>query len=142
LLTNDTLLSTTRGPIAPGLTDDVRRQPVDASLLSDHSALAANGLNGLALQSTMAVGNLIAVRVLAMALISALEGGTEADPARAEGINLRDEVQRFEANLIKSALAYTGGRQRRAARLLGINVSTINERIKRYKLNSAEVKPG
>lgn len=142
MLTNDTLPTTAHGPIDPGLTNDVPRQPVDPSLLPDHSALAANGLNGLSLKSTMAVGNLIAVRVLATALISAVEGGTEADSARADGINLRDEVQRFEASLIKAALAYTGGRQRRAARLLGINVSTINERIKRYKLNSTQVKPG
>jgi DNA-binding NtrC family response regulator len=73
-----------------------------------------------------------------MALVTALEGRGEIEPGRGSGINLRDEVQRFEANLIRSALAYTGGRQRRAARLLGINVSTINERIKRYKLNATE----
>jgi DNA-binding NtrC family response regulator len=102
----------------------------------------ATELNALALLSTFPVARLDAVRILAMALVRALESGSEGDPGRGVGINLRDEVQRFEANLIKSALAYTGGRQRRAARLLGINVSTMNERIKRYKLNLTELKAG
>ena len=99
-------------------------------------------LNGLALLSTIPATRLDAIRVLAMALVSALESGNEGNPGRGDAINLRHEVQRFEANLIKSALAYTGGRQRRAARLLGVNVSTMNERIKRYKLNSTAVKAG
>jgi len=93
---------------------------------------------GLAFLSSIPVARLDAVKVLAMALVTALESGSEIEPGRGSAINLRDEVKRFEANLIRSALAYTGGRQRRAARLLGINVSTINERIKRYKLNATE----
>src|SRR4030095_4010729 len=79
-----------------------------------------------------------AVRVLSLALISALEREGDNDVRRGPSINLRDEVQHFEANLIRSALAYTGGRQRQAARLLGVNVSTLNARIKRYKLNSEQ----
>ena len=91
-------------------------------LRSDRPSLFANALKGLAAVPTNPAVRMDAVRVLAMALITALEceGSKEADSGPA--IKLRDEVQRFEANLIRSALAYTGGRQRRAARLLGINV--------------------
>ena len=130
------------GPMAPESVNDVSQRPGRAPLPSDQPAFVATELNGLALLSTIPVAKLDAVRILAMALVRALESGSEGDPGRGVGINLRDEVQRFEANLIKSALAYTGGRQRRAARLLGINVSTMNERIKRYKLNLTELKAG
>ena len=49
--------------------------------------------------------------------------------------NARSEVRRFEAELIRSALVRTGGRQRRAARLLGMKVTTLNTKIKRYKIS-------
>jgi transcriptional regulator with GAF, ATPase, and Fis domain len=47
---------------------------------------------------------------------------------------LQAEVRRFEAELIRSALIETGGRQRQAARLLGTKVTTLNTKIKRYKI--------
>lgn len=49
-----------------------------------------------------------------------------------EKINFADEVQRFEENLIRSALMKTGGRQRQAAKILNLKVSTLNSKIKRY----------
>lgn len=128
--------------MAPESVKDVSQRPGRAPLPSDQPAFVATEPNGLALLSTIPMARLDAVRILAMALVRALESGSEGDPGRGVAINLRDEVRRFEANLIKSALAYTGGRQRRAARLLGINVSTMNERIKRYKLNLTELKAG
>lgn len=78
-----------------------------------------------------------ASKVLAHALVAALEGEGFGD-RRETYINLRELLQRFEANLIRSALANTGGRQRRAARLLGMNVSSLNVKIKRYKLDQDE----
>ena len=50
------------------------------------------------------------------------------------GIDLQAEVRRFESELIRSALIQTGGCQRQAARLLGTKVSTLNAKIKRYKI--------
>ncbi len=47
-------------------------------------------------------------------------------------IDLTDEVHRFEADLIRTALLRTGGRQRRAARLLNVKVTTLNAKIKRF----------
>jgi transcriptional regulator with GAF, ATPase, and Fis domain len=52
-------------------------------------------------------------------------------------INLIEEVQRFEKELIRCALVRTGGRQRRAARLLNVKVTTLNAKIRRYGLDSS-----
>jgi DNA-binding NtrC family response regulator len=51
-------------------------------------------------------------------------------------INLSEEVRRFETDLIRGALMQTGGRQRRAARLLGMKVPTLHAKIKRYQINA------
>ena len=50
----------------------------------------------------------------------------------------RDYLRRFETELIRSALIQTGGRQRQAARLLGTKVTTLNTKIKRYKIDIPE----
>jgi DNA-binding NtrC family response regulator len=47
-------------------------------------------------------------------------------------LSLKDELCRFEIELIRKALIQTGGHQTRAARLLGVKVSTLHEKIKRY----------
>jgi DNA-binding NtrC family response regulator len=51
------------------------------------------------------------------------------------GIDLFDEVERFETALIRRALRVTQGSQTRAARLLGINATTLNYKIKRYNIS-------
>ena len=78
---------------------------------------------------------LASLKVLALTLLSqveSLEAQIEANDV--SELNLQQEVHRFEAAIIKSALAKTGGRQRRAARLLGVKVTTLNTKIKRHKL--------
>ena len=49
-------------------------------------------------------------------------------------LNLRDEVRRFEIEQIQRALTRTGGSQVHAAKLLGLNPTTLNSKIKRYHL--------
>jgi DNA-binding NtrC family response regulator len=49
-------------------------------------------------------------------------------------VNIAAEVQHFEAELILAALVETGGRQRCAARLLGMNITTLNRRLKQYHI--------
>ena len=61
--------------------------------------------------------------------ISTLEA---ADIVR--GIKFYDEVERFERELIMRALELTGGHQVRAARLLGLKVTTLNSKVKRYRI--------
>jgi len=50
-------------------------------------------------------------------------------------LNLRDEVRRFEIDLIRRALTRTRGSQVQAARILGLNATTLNAKIKRYSLH-------
>ena len=83
------------------------------------------------------------LRELALTLLEKLESLQSARPGRGEGsVKLCDEVQRFEIDLIRSALDRTGGNQVRAARLLGVKPTTLNAKLKRYKIsfNGREVK--
>jgi transcriptional regulator with GAF, ATPase, and Fis domain len=79
-----------------------------------------------------------ALRVLSNSLVREIEalrkGKTAVIPDK---INLIEEVQRFEKELIRCALVRTGGRQRRAARLLNVKVTTLNAKIRRYGLDSS-----
>ncbi len=59
-------------------------------------------------------------------------GATQIDVAR--GIDFYDEVRRFEIDIIRRALEQTGGHQSRAARLLGMNATTLNSKIKTYNI--------
>ncbi len=49
-----------------------------------------------------------------------------------QGIKFYDEVERFERELITRTLELTSGHQVRAARLLGLKVTTLNSKVKRY----------
>jgi transcriptional regulator with AAA-type ATPase domain len=49
-----------------------------------------------------------------------------------EGIDLFQELKQFEITLIELALKQTRGHQARAARLLNINPTTLNSKIKVY----------
>ena len=69
------------------------------------------------------------------ALDLAVETGSECD-----ALSLSEQVRRFEAELIRSALIKTGGRQRRAARLLGVKVTTLHTKIKRYHIDTDDAR--
>mgnify|MGYP002777460826 FL=1 len=51
------------------------------------------------------------------------------------GINLHEEMRQFEIHLIQSALERTGGHQTRAAQLLGINLTTLHNKLKRLNIS-------
>src|SRR5262252_980153 len=51
-----------------------------------------------------------------------------------KGISFYDEVNRFQIELIRRALEITGGHQSRAAKLLGMNTTTLNSKIKYFRL--------
>lgn len=55
-------------------------------------------------------------------------------------LSLNEELRRFEIKMIRKALLHTGGHQTRAASLLGVKLSSLHEKIKRYgiKTNSFE----
>lgn len=62
--------------------------------------------------------------------------GTSGDIDISRGVNFYDEVKRFEIDLIRRALDQTGGHQSRAARLLGLNATTLNSKIKTYNIDT------
>ena len=75
------------------------------------------------------------LRELALALLQEVDsikgsGSLEAKPS----VDFSDEVRRFETDLIRWALMRTGGHQRRAARMLNLKVTTLNAKIKRYRI--------
>lgn len=84
-------------------------------------------------QSAAIVNNrLEALKVLSNSLLYELEALKMNEQAVKGGkIDLNGEVHRFEADLIRTALLRTGGRQRPAARLLNVKVTTLNAKIKR-----------
>ena len=81
-----------------------------------------------------------ALKTLTKALLNELEALSENSTLDSlDKVNLSDEVHRYEADLIRCALIRTGGRQRRAAHLLGMKVATLNAKIKRYHLDTDEL---
>ncbi len=60
--------------------------------------------------------------------------GSSGDIDISRGVNFYEEVKRFEMDLIQRALDQTGGHQSRAARLLGLNATTLNSKIKTYNI--------
>ena len=70
---------------------------------------------------------------LAVKMMGAAEGSSSTIDL-AKGANFYDEVKKFEIDLIRRALEQTGGHQSRAARLLGLNATTLNSKIKSYNI--------
>ena len=80
------------------------------------------------------------LRENAFALIKEIrELGSLAFADVSQGIDLPQEVRRLEIRLIKRALEETNGSQVNAARLLGLKVTTLNAKIKRYGLDPNEI---
>jgi transcriptional regulator with PAS, ATPase and Fis domain len=74
---------------------------------------------------------------IASALLNEIQSLTPSQAIDVRGgIDFYDEVQKFEVNLIKRALDRTGGHQTKAAELLHIKITTLNSKIKRYKIES------
>jgi DNA-binding NtrC family response regulator len=71
----------------------------------------------------------------AAAAVAREAAGTSSAIDVTRGVNFYDEVRRFEIDLIRRALDQTGGHQSRAARLLGMNPTTLNSKIKTYNIN-------
>lgn len=58
-----------------------------------------------------------------------------------EGISFRDVIIGFEKRLIESSLETSGGVQKRAAQLLGLKPTTLNEMIKRHNISMERKEP-
>jgi transcriptional regulator with GAF, ATPase, and Fis domain len=77
------------------------------------------------------------VKVLALTLLREIESLENAE-GNISDFDLTKETRHFESEMIRSALIKTGGRQRRAARLLGMKVTTLNTKIRRYGIKIDE----
>lgn len=75
------------------------------------------------------------LREAALTVLREVESLSSRQPHPPEQFELQEEVQRYEIELIKSALQRTRGNQRRAARLLGVKVTTLNCKIKRFGIS-------
>ena len=79
-------------------------------------------------------------------LVMELQQGLESlnqvpTPAVERGLDFYHEVSHFEIELIKRALTFVGGHQRKAARLLNLNASTLGSKIKHYQIRLSPVGP-
>ncbi len=92
-------------------------------------------------QSPLAMNNrLEALKVLSQSLlreVEALKNNNKSEKEVIEQVregkfDLDEEVKKYEVELIRCALVRTGGRQRRAAKLLNVKISTLNAKIKRF----------
>ena len=81
------------------------------------------------------------LREVAQSLLKQVEQLEESLSVRgaARSTDLHTEVQRFETEIIRDALKKTGGHQRRAARMLGVKVSTLNAKIRRYGIRPEDI---
>jgi len=79
----------------------------------------------------------LTVDVERIASARALSDELEKTPPDVQhGIDFYREVEHFESGLIKQALSRAGGNQRRAARLLHMNATTLNSKIKLYGIDA------
>ena len=79
-----------------------------------------------------------ALRVVALNLLNEVESLQRAQPPHPDRkLRLQDEVQQFEIDLIRTTLDRTNGNQTRAARLLGVKLTTLNTKIKRHRISFA-----
>ena len=83
---------------------------------------------------------LASLRENAFALIKEIrEFGSMSFSDVSGGIDLSEEIRRLEIRLIERALQETNGHQVNAARLLGLKVTTLNAKIKRFGLDPGAV---
>ncbi|HET6976700.1 MAG TPA: helix-turn-helix domain-containing protein [Pyrinomonadaceae bacterium] len=79
--------------------------------------------------------NINTLREAAQTLLREVESlASQQEPPTTQRLGLQEEVQRYESELIRDALHRTRGNQRRAAKLLGVKVTTLNCKIKRLGL--------
>jgi DNA-binding NtrC family response regulator len=83
------------------------------------------------MSSEVDIRNLDSLREAALTLLREVESLARRHPQNNSRLGLQEEVQRYESELIRQALQRTGGNQRRAAKLLGVKVTTLNCKIKR-----------
>ena len=99
-------------------------------------ALSIGGHASTLLREAALEHRLKALKDVALNLLTEVEYLGSAQPRADHSLNLHDEVRQFEIDLIRIALDRTNGSQTLAARMLGVKLTTLNTKIKRYKIES------
>jgi DNA-binding NtrC family response regulator len=76
--------------------------------------------------------DLTKLRDIALLVLTGLKSFEQAADQGHTKLNFKEQVSEFERSLIRRALIRAGGNQRRAALALGVKISTLNAKIKRY----------
>jgi DNA-binding NtrC family response regulator len=80
------------------------------------------------------------LKEVALQLVEEIESfGSIRSVNLSRGISLPEELRAFEVHLIQSALERTGGHQTNAALLLGINLTTLHNKLKRLNISPEPV---
>ena len=108
--------------MSSSLTWENETRPVSPEALPRPSQVTPHTLNSL--------------REAALTVLREVDSLTSRLPGPSQKFGLQEEVQRYEIELIKSALQRTRGNQRRAAKLLGVKVTTLNCKIKRFGITT------
>lgn len=115
------------------------------TIFTNRQNQASFGSNEQVQSSSVMNNRLEALKVLSQSLlreVEALKSNAKSESEIIEEvkdgkIDLEKEVQKYEVELIRCALVRTGGRQRRAAKLLNVKISTLNAKIKRYGISTS-----
>ena len=115
-----------------------KRQEGEFILRSSSTLRAVNGDDVLAARAPAEKdrrGEVIKLSELSAALAIAAEALELVGSCDVSGgLDFYEEVRRFEITLIKRALKHTGGSQIKAAKLLGLNHTTLNSKIKSFDI--------
>ncbi len=103
----------------------IRRRKPDISLAISSDRVRAD--------ATAAQHKIRVLKQIVMELQRELESLNQVPtPAVEQGLDFYDEVSHFEIEMIKRALAFVDGHQKKAAQLLNLKESTLGAKIKRY----------
>ena len=97
--------------------------------------------NGISSESVLKQNQLEALKSLSLLLIREINSLEEMQLTlenkieHQKPISLLNEVQRFEANMVRCALVRSMGNQTIAAKLLGLKKTTLHAKLKRYKID-------
>ena len=92
----------------------------------------------LQIEPTVSRTRLRSLELLVAELQQGLESLSSAQkPDVAQAIDFYEEVRCFEIALIKRALLLAEGHQVKAARLLNLNPTTLNAKVKAYRIHTA-----
>jgi DNA-binding NtrC family response regulator len=92
----------------------------------------------LQIEPTVSRARLRSLERLAAELQHELESlSSPQKPDVSQGIDFYEEISCFEIALIKRALVLAEGHQIKAARLLNLNPTTLNAKLRRYRIRTA-----